>query len=731
MRYAFRTVRRVLGGVVALAVMLGTVGYIVYAANGILDEAHARDIREQHDELVIQTATALAGRGTVSAKIDLATGAPEGSLDGTAMQPGEEMAGIESVGEPGNEPDAAGEAGTAVAWLEPSETPVPTPTELVTSPVELPSPVVEAVVTESEPEAGAITAPTSTLPLTVTLLPSDTVKPTATETLVPSDTPTLESTATPFPTETPTAALTATLSPAALAQVPTPSQPPTITLIPTNTPRVTETLIPTNTPRVIPTITSTPTPTATLTSTFTPTVTATSTVTPTSTPTFTPTRTPTPTATFTPTREPTATYVIQGTYALPFETPVVEIPPRVPLMEDSDDIVNILLLGSDTTASALGRTDVMILISINKVAGSVAMWHLPRDLFVYIPNYTMDRMNRAYMLGEMNDYPGGGFGLMKETILYNLGIKVDHYARVDFADFMAIVDKLGGLTVSVDCAIQDWRLIEPDLDPTLEENWEVYTLPIGHQTLTPYMALWYVRSRKTTNDLDRGRRQMDVLRAMWQQARQQGLFAQITQLWPEAVEVIETDMTLTDVLSFVPLAISLDMSDIARYSGVRGVHYIPFNTPDDGRDVVLPDREQLIPLIENFLTPPTENRLGRQAVTVDIIDASAYYLGFDQVASDRLAWEGFTARPLGTPGDGTPLELTVIYDYTGQTKGSALEDLRRVLRVSETQVISQPEPNRTVDYRVEIGGAYNSCVYGNAEDEIEAGPPIEEETQPE
>ncbi len=524
---------------------------------------------------------------------------------------------------------------------------------------------------------------------TPTEKPSETSAPTVVAMVQPTETPRPSDTATERPTDTPTL-------------------PPTVTLIPTNTPRpAAATLIPTNTLR--PSATASPSSTPTGTNTPLPTLT------------YTPSRTPTPTQTLTPSPFPTATYVIEGTYAVPYYTPVVEIPPRVPLMEDSDDIVNILLLGSDTTGGGVGHTDVIILVSINKAVGSVAMWHIPRDLFVYIPNYTMDRINQAYALGEMNDYPGGGFGLMKETILYNMGIEVDHYARVDFDDFMTIVEKLGGLEVSIDCAIEDWRLIDPTLDKTLEESYERYLLPIGRQTLTPYMALWYVRSRVTTNDLDRGRRQMDVLRAMWHQALQQGLFTQVTQLWPEAVQVVETDMTLTDVLSFVPLAVSLDMSNIARYSGTRGEQYVPFLTPDDGRDVVLPDREKLVPLIQNFLTPPTENRLGRQAVTVDIVDASSFYLGFDAVAADRLAWEGFVARPLGTQPD-IQHELTMIYDYTGQTKGSELDVLKRVLRVSDVQVVSQPDPNRTVDYRVEIGGAYNSCVYGSAEDE--AGPPI-------
>lgn len=428
---------------------------------------------------------------------------------------------------------------------------------------------------------------------------------------------------------------------------------------------------------------------------------------------------PTPTHTVTP----TPSYVIEGTYAVPLQTPIVPIPERAPWLDSDPDVTNFLLLGSDTSGGGVGRTDVIILVSVNRREGTVAMWHVPRDLFVYIPNHTMERINLAYALGESSGYPGGGFGLMQETFRYNFGIEVEHYARVDFDDFMRIVEELGGLEISVDCAIADWRLKSPDLDPTIEDNWEYYTLPIGHQRLDPYMALWYVRSRKTTNDLDRGRRQMDALRAMWYQAREQGLFAQVTQLWPEAVEIVQTDMSLTDVLGLVPLAMSLDISRIARYSGTPGVHYETFLTPDDGREVVLPRRDALLELVRAVLTPPTANRLGRQTVTVDIVDASGYGIGFDRVARDRLAWEGFAAQISTTPPD-TLRDLTTLFDYTGQAKGNALADLQRILRVSEAQVVPQPDPNRRVDFRVEIGKSYNSCVYGNAEDDIQAGPPL-------
>ncbi len=539
--------------------------------------------------------------------------------------------------------------------------------------------------------------------------------PTATPTEAATDTPTLTVTSsaswtpteTPSPSVTATASPTITVSPTPVLQIQVlPTSTPTMTPLPTNTPRpIPPTPIPTNTPRPTRPQGQINTPAGVVVWTLTP--------------------SPAP-ATLTPSPippTPTSTYVIEGTYAVPLQTPVVPIPERAPWLDNDPDVTNFLLLGSDTSGGGVGRTDVIILVSVNRREGTVAMWHVPRDLFVYIPNHTMDRINLAYALGESSGYPGGGFGLMQETFRYNFGIEVEHYARVDFDDFMRIVEELGGLEISVDCAIADWRLKSPDLDPTVEDNWEYYTLPIGHQRLDPYMALWYVRSRKTTNDLDRGRRQMDALRAMWYQAREQGLFAQVTQLWPGAVEIVQTDMSLTDVLGLVPLAMSLDISRIARYSGTPGVHYETFLTPDDGREVVLPRRDALLELVRALLTPPMANRLGRQTVTVDIVDASGYGIGFDRVARDRLAWEGFAAQ-ISTAPAGELRDLTTVFDYTGQAKGNALADLQRILRVSEAQVIAQPNPNRRVDFRVEIGRSYNSCVYGNAEDDVETGPPI-------
>jgi hypothetical protein len=141
-----------------------------------------------------------------------------------------------------------------------------------------------------------------------------------------------------------------------------------------------------------------------LTATRTPSSTRTPTDTRTPTLTRTPTSTRTPTLTRTPTVTPTPipTMVILGTYVTPVVPPLTAIPLAAPApIPSGDDVVTVLLLGSDTvTHTSASRTDVIILLSIDRTAQSVTMLHIPRDLFVYVPNYTMTKINTVVNYGN-------------------------------------------------------------------------------------------------------------------------------------------------------------------------------------------------------------------------------------------------------------------------------------------------------------------------------------------
>ncbi len=401
--------------------------------------------------------------------------------------------------------------------------------------------------------------------------------------------------------------------------------------------------------------------------------------------------------------------VPSGTFAPPSQPPVTPIPPAAPLAAapDGDDILNVLLLGSDTENPVnAGRTDAIMLVSINWTAGTVNLLSIPRDLFVYIPGWTMQRINTAFGYGEHNGIEGGGVALLRDTILYNLGVRVDFYARVDFVDFRRIVDALGGVEIAVDCAIQDWRLIEPELDPEVEEHWELFTLPVGVHLMDGDLALWYARSRRTSSDFDRGRRQQDLMRALWRRLRDLGLLNQLPALWGQVVEIVETDMQLADLLGLVPLALTIDASRIAHFTFRPNEEVRAWRTPDGASvQLLVPDRAQ--GLLNDFMQPPTQNRLVQGGPVVEVLNATGY-AGLDQVAADGLAWEGFLALA-GGEEQGQHRAVSVVYDYTGRSKGSAVDALLEALRLPPEAVIVEPDPDRAVDYRVVLGADYRSC----------------------
>jgi len=492
-----------------------------------------------------------------------------------------------------------------------------------------------------------------------------------------------------------------------------------------------------------------------------PTLTATLTQTPTDTPTITLTPSETPTGTLPPTDTPTITFTpsptavpphvvrVNGTeYPTPVEPPSTAIPTPVDPVDVPGGVINILLMGSDRRPDdGSYRTDSLIVVSINREEGTVNMLSLPRDLYVYIPGWTMNRINTADGRGAAIGWPGGGPGLIKETLLYNFGIVIHYYARVDFDNFQQIVDALGGVDVPVDCSIQGWRLKAPRqtradfasqaewLDYTKEPdkayadfgaaepyiqyvedntNWQAYTMPVGVQHLDGYMALWYARRRtgivpgQSYDDYDRARRQQQVLRAIFNKSQSLGLLPRAPELWQQYSDLVETDMGLGNILQLLPVAANMDSSKISSF--VLGPAYvIGWKTPS-GEAVSLPVPEAVQPLVAQAMQPPAENYVVSNSVKVEVRNGTATDR-MDEVAADRFAREGGMNVVATGLADKRTYPTTIIYDYTGRQKAGELLVLQRLLKVSSDQVIVQPDPNRAFDYVVILGADYlnRSC----------------------
>ncbi len=253
---------------------------------------------------------------------------------------------------------------------------------------------------------------------------------------------------------------------------------------------------------------------------------------------------PLPPVVLPPTRTPTVPGRPTPTAARGAPTPT-----RTPLPLERGDL-NILLLGCDVpNPGGDWRTDTIVIVAVRPRAGFVGMFSVPRDLYVDIPGYGPSRINAADYRGEAFGWPGGGPGLVGDTLRRNLGIPVHAYVRVHIPGLIRIIDTLGGVDVEVDRSIYDTG------------SGAVYFAP-GPQHMDGATALLYTRLRSGTNenDLGRTRRQQQVLLAMRDAALRPAMLLKLPSLISALSDTVDTDLTPAQVLSLVNLARRLPAS---------------------------------------------------------------------------------------------------------------------------------------------------------------------------
>ncbi len=447
-----------------------------------------------------------------------------------------------------------------------------------------------------------------------------------------------------------------------------------------------------------PVATKTPVPTPQLP----PTATSSPTRTPIATATASPTATTPPTATSLPARGVHVPSVTPNATVFIGNTPVPEPASPVPLPRGS---VTIALLGSDKRPNRGDyRTDTIILVNVNPNLPAVTLLSIPRDLWVYIPGYQFSRINVADERGAFSRFPGGGAGLLKQTIEYNMGIHVDYYARVDFAGFMKIVDTLGGVDVIANCPLED---IFPD-DPITENKTVTGTISIlrpGVVHLDGKHALWYARSRENTSDWDRSLRQQRVLRAMYSKATQLGLVTRLPELWNDLSSTVVTDLKLNDIIWLATIGARLDSTRIKSRT-LDGSMVYHWDTPDTHAWVVSPIPGKLGPALQDIFSPPTN--VAAQAQTRVQVWNGSPYSDWGILAADQLGWEGFLVTDIA-PADRNDYAQTKIIDFSATSKGSRRATLASILRVSTANTLAQPDANSQAQYRIIVGADYQPC----------------------
>ena len=211
----------------------------------------------------------------------------------------------------------------------------------------------------------------------------------------------------------------------------------------------------------------------------------------------------------------------------------------------SKNVINVLLVGLDSKEALKygGRSDSLILVSLNKKTEKISMCSFFRDSWCYMNLGGKDsysKINASYLYG-------GPEGLI-DTIERNFKIDIDHYVAVDFSSFRDIIDALGGITVEV----QEY-----------EANYINRTNPDFHieagpaVKLTGKQALVFARIRKSDYDSDvsRTRRQRQVITSLIQSAKSATL-SQLNNTLDALFAYVKTDLTKSQILSYAAQALA-------------------------------------------------------------------------------------------------------------------------------------------------------------------------------
>ena len=253
--------------------------------------------------------------------------------------------------------------------------------------------------------------------------------------------------------------------------------------------------------------------------------------------------------------------------------------------------VNVLLLGVDERPqeNGMSRTDTMMLLTLAPQTLQAGVLSIPRDLWVPIPGYNQGRINTAHRLGEMYNYPGGGPALARETVEYNLGVPIQYYVRINFQGFVDLVNLVGGVDIYVAETIND------PLYPDHNYGYDPLYIPAGQHHFDGEMALKYARTRHTSNDFDRARRQQQVLLAILERVTSLNMLPQLAprigELYKIMEESVSTNLTLDEVLALAGLAVKVDRSQI-RFAVIDQSCTQNYLTPE-GAQVLIPLRDRM------------------------------------------------------------------------------------------------------------------------------------------
>lgn len=202
--------------------------------------------------------------------------------------------------------------------------------------------------------------------------------------------------------------------------------------------------------------------------------------------------------------------------------------------DEFNEVVNFVLLGSDSrnvNSMEAGRSDSIMIASINPIKKSINLVSIPRDTYVTVPGYGKTKINHAYAYGKEQ--------LTLKTINSNFNLNITDYITIDFSGLKNVIDKVGGIELELSTQEKNYIGIKDDrLNQT------------GKIKLNGEEALKHSRNRTVGNDFTRASRQRDVMEALINKIASLEM-NQILDLSDDFLKEVKTNINVTSYIGLL------------------------------------------------------------------------------------------------------------------------------------------------------------------------------------
>lgn len=262
----------------------------------------------------------------------------------------------------------------------------------------------------------------------------------------------------------------------------------------------------------------------------------------------------------------------------------------------SDNITNILLIGTDARdTSERGRSDAMMIVTIDEKHRSIKITSLARDTYVDIPGHGEQKLNHSYSYG--------GADLLIKTIKHNFHLDISNYAILNFNSFASVIDALGGVTVDVKKSeINELNKYIPEcFEASNKKKNNTFKLieNAGIQKLNGYQALSYSRIRKNDSATERDNRQRKVMQSLMNEASDISIF-EIPKVLNAVLPHIKTNMNFNDILQYSKKVLKMGNFEINQLAfPIEG--YKEDKRLKNKGWVTIFDKQNSLPLLHQFI----------------------------------------------------------------------------------------------------------------------------------